>query len=321
MIGADSQYRGLAPLKFGLLMQLQQIDMNLFPVLDAIYATRNLTRAAERLHITQPAVSNALARLRRSLNDQLFIRTPAGMSPTPLTESIMPRVQQALALLDSSVTEHQEFEPASAARTLRLSMNDMAETLLLPRLLEHLQHRAPGISVESFYVPRDQLVKELAANSLDFGLDIPIVSATQLEQQRLVADRYLCMLRPDHPLAQADSLNLEQYLALEHIHVSSRRSGPGLADIALNKLGRRRKVKLRVQHYRVAPLVVMKTDLALTVPASLARQYPAKLFELPYQIPQMDWHLLWHRSQHEDPANRWVREQLVELFCGPGATN
>ncbi|WP_226667653.1 LysR family transcriptional regulator [Microbulbifer aggregans] len=295
-------------------MQLQQIDMNLFPVLDAIYATRNLTRAAERLHITQPAVSNALARLRRSLDDPLFIRTPNGMSPTPLTESIMPRVQQALALLGSSIAEQHTFDPASAQKTLRMSMNDMAETLLLPRLLEHLQQAAPGIGIESYYVPRDQLVKELAANSLDFGLDIPMVSATQLQQQRLVADRYQVMLRPDHPLAGQRSLTLEQYLALEHIHVSSRRSGPGIADIALNKLGRRRKVKLRVQHYRVAPMVVQKTDLALTIPASLARQHSAKLFELPFQIPQMDWHLLWHRSQDDDGANRWLREQIIALF-------
>lgn len=295
-------------------MQLQQIDMNLFPVLDAIYNTRNLTRASERLHITQPAVSNALARLRRALDDQLFTRTPSGMSPTPLTENIMPKVQQALALLGSSVTGHHRFEPASAHKTLRVSMNDMAETLVLPRLLEHLQTVAPGVSVESYYVPRDQLVKELAANSLDFALDIPMVSATQLNQQRLVADRYQCMVRPDHPLAGASSLTLEQYLELEHIHVSSRRSGPGIADIALNKLGRRRRVKLRVQHYRVAPLVVLKTDLALTVPVSLARQYPAKCFELPFQIPQMDWHLLWHRSQDEDGANRWLREQVIEMF-------
>ncbi|MCK7597604.1 LysR family transcriptional regulator [Microbulbifer sp. CAU 1566] len=295
-------------------MQLQQIDMNLFPVLDAIYNTRNLTRAAERLHITQPAVSNALARLRRAMDDQLFIRTPNGMSPTPLTEGIMPKVQQALALLGSSVTEHHRFEPASAQKTLRVSMNDMAETLVLPRLLEHLQQVAPGISVESYYVPRDQLVKELAANSLDFALDVPMVSATQLNQHRLSADRYQCMLRPDHPLAGETSLTLEQYLELEHIHVSSRRSGPGIADMALNKLGRRRKVKLRVQHYRVAPLVVLKTDLALTVPVSLARQYPAKCFELPFQIPQMDWHLLWHRSQDEEGANRWLREQVLNLF-------
>ena len=295
-------------------VQLQQIDMNLFPVLDAIYATRNLTRAAERLHITQPAVSNALARLRRALDDQLFIRTPSGMSPTPLTDSIMPRVQQALALLSSSVTEHHQFEPSTAQKTLRLSMNDMAETLVLPQLLEHLQQVAPGITVESYYVPRDQLVKELAANSLDFALDVPMVSATQLNQQRLVADRYQCMLRPDHPLASEPSLTLEQYLSLEHIHVSSRRSGPGLADIALNKLGRRRKIRLRVQHYRVAPLIVLKTDLALTVPASLVRQYPASCFELPFQIPQMDWHLLWHRSQGEDGANKWLREQIISLF-------
>jgi len=295
-------------------MQLQQMDMNLFLVLEAIYNERNLTRAAEQLHITQPAVSNALARLRRTLDDPLFTRTPAGMSPTPLTERIMPKVQQALALLSGSLSEERRFDPASARKTLRLSMNDMAETLLLPRLLERLQRLAPGIGVESYYVPRDQLVKELAANTLDFGLDIPLATATQLQQQRLVNDRYLCMLRADHPLAEQASLTLEQYLQLEHIHVSSRRSGPGMVDIALNKLGRRRNIKLRVQHYRVAPLVVLRTDLALTVPASLANQYPARLFELPFQVPQMDWHLLWHKNQHGDPASRWLRGELMGLF-------
>ncbi|MDP5208338.1 LysR family transcriptional regulator [Microbulbifer sp. 2205BS26-8] len=154
-------------------MQLQKMDTNLFMVLEAIYSTRNLTRAAEQLHITQPAVSNALARLRRSLDDPLFIRSPSGMTPTPLTESIMPRVQQALSLLANSLNEHRHFNPAQAHKTLRLSMNDMVETVLLPRLLETLEHQAPGVTVESFYVPRDQLAKELAANTLDFALDIP----------------------------------------------------------------------------------------------------------------------------------------------------
>lgn len=295
-------------------VQLQQMDMNLFLVLEAIYNERNLTRAAEQLHITQPAVSNALARLRRTLDDPLFIRGPAGMTPTPLTDNIMPRVQQALTLLGGSLNEQRQFKPAEATKTLRVSMNDMAETLLLPRLLERLQREAPGITVESYYVPRDQLAKELAANTLDFGLDIPLATATQLNQQRLINDRYLCMLRADHHLCGQASLTMDQYLRLDHIHVSSRRSGPGLVDIALNKLGRRRSIKLRVQHYRVAPLVVLRTDLALTVPASLANQYPARLFELPFQIPQMDWHLLWHRNQHDDPAHRWLRSQLLDLF-------
>ncbi|MCO1335578.1 LysR family transcriptional regulator [Microbulbifer sp. OS29] len=295
-------------------MQLQRIDMNLFPVLEAIYTTRNLTRAAEQLHITQPAVSNALARLRRTLDDPLFTRSPTGMAPTPLTDSIMPRVQEALSLLGASLNEQRHFIPQEARKTLRLSMNDMAETLLLPKLLETLEQEAPGITVESFHIPRENLVKELAANTLDFALDIPLATAPQIKQQSLMRDRYLCMLRKDHPLAESASLTLEQYLQLEHIHVSSRRSGPGLEDIALNKLGRRRNIKLRVQHYRVAPLVVLRTDLALTVPASLARQYSARLFELPFQMPQVDWHLLWHKNHHDDPANQWLRTKLINLI-------
>lgn len=295
-------------------INFRKMDLNLFLVLDAVYSHRNLTRAAEQLHITQPAVSNALARLRQQLDDHLFTRSPEGMTPTSVTENIMPQVQQALALLGNSVSKRNAFDPATANRTFRISMNDMAEGVLLPRLMERMGRIAPGIGIESYYVPRDDLTRELAANTLDLGIDVPMAEVPLLHQQRLNKDPHVVMVRPEHPLAKQKSLSLEHYLSLGHVHVSTRRSGAGIVDMALARAGVQRNIQLRVRHFHAAPAVVQQTNLALTVPEVIARQYPGKLFKAPFDIPQIDWYLFWHRNLHDEAANVWLRTQVSDLF-------
>lgn len=293
-------------------MRLSQVDLNLFIVFDAIYQQRNLTRAAEVLCITQPAVSNALGRLRNTLNDPLFVRTSQGMSPTPMAENIVGRVQEALQLLNTSVTEGEVFQPDQANKVFRLSMNDMAEAMILPGLLETLQELAPNVSVECFHVPRDLVERELAAGSLDFALDVPLISGTQICTTSMVKQRYACVVRKDHPFVH-DSITLDEFLELDHILVSSRRKGMSYVDVALNRLGRHRKVKVRVQHYQVAPMLVAKTNLALTIPMSMAQKYDMKVLELPFSLPALDWNLYWHTSADQDKANIWMRSLLLDL--------
>lgn len=293
-------------------MRLSQVDLNLFIVFDAIYQQRNLTRAAEVLCITQPAVSNALGRLRNTLNDPLFVRTSQGMSPTPMAENIVGRVQEALQLLNTSVTEGEVFRPDQADKVFRLSMNDMGEAMILPGLLEHLQEVAPGVSVECYNVPRELVERELAAGTLDFALDVPLISGNQVCNKPLIKQRYACMVRKDHPQV-GETLTMDEYLALDHIAVSSRRKGLSYVDLALNRLGRRRNVKTRVQHYQVAPMIVASTDLALTIPMSMAQKYDMKILELPFSLPALDWSLYWHTSADQDRANMWMRGLLEEL--------
>ena len=288
-------------------MRLSQVDLNLFVVFDAIYTERNLTRAAEVLCITQPAVSNALNRLRKTLNDQLFVRTPQGMMPTPVSENIVARVREALQLLGSSVHEGGKFEPQRAEKEFRLSMNDLAEALMLPPLLEHVQQAAPGITLSSYQVPREEVGKELASGAVDFAVDVPLANAADLCHAPLSREEYVCLVRADHPEV-GEQLTLEQYLALGHVHISSRRKGIGHVDMALNKLGKRRDIHLRLQHYMIAPRIVQRTNLAWTAPRALGRTLDLKAVELPFELQTLEWHLYWHKSADGDQANQWMRD-------------
>ncbi|RQS11089.1 LysR family transcriptional regulator [Burkholderia sp. Bp9002] len=294
-------------------MRLSKIDLNLFVVFDAIYSKRNLTRAAELLSLTQPAVSNALARLRKTLNDPLFVSTPAGMVPTPMAENIVGRVREALQLLDASAHEGDVFDPASSERVFRLSMSDLTEALLMPALGELLQLHAPRMQVRSYYMDRGELPTALANGSVDIAIDSAMIGDANLHQALLVRDRYACMIRRDHPF-RGDVLTLDDYLAMGHIHVSSRRKGSGHVDAELARLGQRRNIQMRVQHYMVAPLIAMRGDLALTAPLRLLRSYPARVLELPFELPDLEYCCYWHRSADRDHANQWLRERLTQLM-------
>lgn len=296
--------------------KLNRVDLNLFVVFDTIYAKRNLTRAAEVLCISQPAVSNALLRMRKTFNDPLFVSTPQGMVPTPVAENIASRVGEALQLLNSSVQEASLFVPRTADRVFRVSMNDLTETLLLPALGDVLQREAPGIRIESYLSNRRDVSRELATGALDLAIDAPLLNSDpQLRHGPLMSERFVCMLRKGHPLAGAP-LTLDHYLELGHIHISSRREGLGYVDTVLNKLGKPRKIQMRVQHYMVAPMIAMRTDLALTAPMGLVQGYDAVQMALPFELPAMDWHLYWHRSADKDPANAWLRETLRQFVQG-----
>lgn len=297
-------------------MRLAQVDLNLFVVFDTIYGVRNLTRAAEILSITQPAVSNALSRLRRTFDDQLFVRTPRGMVPTPVADNIAVQVREALQLLNLSVQEGNHFRPENSDKVFRLSMNDLPEALLLPALEEELQGIAPGVGIESHYHSRQEAPKALASGTLDLAIDVPLMQDPQLCHQRLVTDEYVCMVRRDHP-GVGDELTLDAYLALGHIQVSSRPGGMGQVDAALYRLGLNRTIRLRVKHYLVAPLVTLRTDLALTIPSRLAHHYDARLLKLPFVMPPLEWHLYWHKSADLDQANRWLRERLLQQQLNP----
>jgi DNA-binding transcriptional LysR family regulator len=294
-------------------MRPPKLDLNLFVVFEAIYDKRNLTRAAEMLFITQPAVSNALARMRKAFDDPLFVSTPAGMVPTPLSENIIGRVREALQLLETSATEGDVFVPAASERTFRLSMPDLTEAMLLPALGEVLQQQAPGMRIESYFTPRSDVPAALATGKIDFAIDAPLIDDPQLHQTPLGSDRYACMLRHDHPFA-GDTLSMDDYLALGHIQISSRRQGSGLVDAELHKLGKRRLMQMRVQHYLVAPLIALRTDLALTAPVQLLQRYDARILDLPFPLARAEWHLYWHRSGEQDQANRWVRGEVIRLM-------
>lgn len=293
-------------------MNLHKVDLNLFIIFDAIYTEANLTRAGQIVGITQPAVSNALARLRETFNDPLFVRTAQGMVPTPMAQNIIGPVRQALQLLRVSVQESRTFNPQQANKTFRISMTDLTEAVLFPPLFQRLRRLAPNVRIESMLARRRETTKELASGHLDFALDAPLNIDPQVRHVRLLEDRFICAMRPGHPLAR-DTLSMEQYLSLSHIHISSRRSGLGMVDLALGKLGLQRNIVLRSQHYMMATQVLQNTDMVVTVPERFASRHGLHQAALPVELPPLETHIYWHETTDQDPANRWMREQLIEI--------
>ncbi len=295
-------------------MNLSKVDLNLFIVFDAIYTEANLTRAGQIVGITQPAVSNALARLRETFNDPLFVRTAQGMVPTPMAQNIITPVRSALQLLRVSVQESRSFVPEQATKTYRISMTDLTEAVILPHLASRIRRMAPNINIDSFLVKRRETTKELAAGRLDFAIDAPLNTDTQVRHVKLFEDHHVCVMRPGHPLAKKERITLDDYLAQSHIHISSRRNGLGHVDLALGKMGLQRRVVLRSQHYQMAPLVMESTDMVMTVHERFAKRHSLHAVALPIDdVPPIETHLFWHESTDQDPANRWMREQIIEL--------
>lgn len=294
-------------------MRLDRVDLNLFVVFDTIYTERNLTRAAAVLHVTQPAISNALSRLRAVYGDELFVRQPRGMQPTPVAENIIGHVRQALALLNVSLHEGAAFDPAQSRQTFHLSMNDLAEMLVLPRLMKIVRERAPGMRITNHYVGRENLVRELSAGEIDLAIDVPLVNDANVMHQPVSKEEYVCVLRHGHPMLAA-AFTLEDYLTLDHVHVSNRRSGGGYIDFALSKLGRKRNIAVRLQHYVAAPDIIRDSDMALTVPRAMADRLDLPSVPVPCELDSLDWHLYWHRSAEGDGANRWMRDVVRGLL-------
>lgn len=294
-------------------MRLTQVDLNLFLVFNAIYSEQSLTKASKILCITQPAVSNALSRLRTTFNDPLFIRTMGSMHPTPFAKNIIEDVREALQLFACSIEEGHKFDPSESKIQINCSMNDLAESLFLPAIIKYLQRYAPAITFNSYYVSRDKVTKELAAGTLDFAIDIPFSTDKNIFNKTLSGEEHVCVVRKNHPII-VDELSLQDYINLGHIHVSNRRKGQGAVDIALNKLGYQRNIKVRVKHYMVAIKLIENSDLLWTIPKRLAIQFNLNYFALPIDMPAVVWHLLWHKNANKDQANVWLRELFFKLI-------
>lgn len=292
-------------------MRLTQIDLNLFLVFDAIRNEGSLTRAAQVLSVTQPAVSNALARLRAALGDPLFVRAGSGMTPTAFADSIAPQVAQALQLLAVAAQPPAQFDPARSARSFRLSMPDLFNSLVLAPLAARLEHRAPQVSLRNFRAARGELRPALARGNLDLAIEVALPDTTGLIALPFRSERHVCALRPGHPMARAP-LTLDRYLALGHVHVSGRRRGSGAVDLALKSIGARRRVHLRLQHFLAVGTVVAGSDLAVSLPESWARLLGLTALPLPFDVPPQDTFLYRHSRSDGDAAVMWLWDMLAD---------
>ncbi len=301
-------------------MSFLTLDLNLLRVFDAVMTEQNLTRAANRLAMTQPAVSNAVKRLRDALGDELLIRTAHGVKPTARAESLWPAVRRALADLEEAVAPR-SFELAKANATFRMAMADATAGLLLPPLVRLIESDAPGIDIRMVPLttrePRPMLLRGDIDLAVGFfpGVVAQLQGATDtpIRHERLYAGEYVCVMRKDHPLADKD-LTLDRYCDANHLLVSFSGRARGLVDDALVSQGRERRILLTVNQFFTAGKVVAASDLLMVIPRHLidATGMSTQLIQkvLPLRLPEVHIDMLWHERDARSPGHRWLREQL-----------
>ena len=298
-------------------VHLSRIDLNLFVVFDAIYTEGGITRASKRLSLTQPAISHALGRLRELFDDPLFMRQGKAMIPTPLARVMIDPVRQSLQGFEATLKRVDRFDPATARKHFTVGMRDVRELTVLPNLLRAVTRAAPFIDIAVVRAERKQLETELAAGTLDAAIDVRLALSDEVRRQLINAERLVVVARPRHPTVKRE-LDLETYLSQEHILVSSRRRGFGVEDYELSRHGLKRRIRLRCQHYFAACRVVSETDLILTMAERYARivnrLFRNRVLPFPLEVPDYDAYLYWHVNAEADPANRWLRKQLMAAF-------
>ncbi len=296
-----------------------RIDLNLFIVFDAIYTEGNLTRAANVLNLTQPAVSHSLARLRDHFGDPLFVRQSNKMLPTAVAKNVISDVREALHQLQVALQQSRQFDPSSAHKRYAISLHDSLEASYLPYLMGHINSEAPLIDLTSTRVRRSELENKLASGDIDFAIDILLPVGNNICHTQLENDQLVVVAASNHP-ALNNQLDLASYLEQKHVLVSSRVSGPGLEDFELGRLGLQRRVGLRCQHFFSACRVVESSDMLLTIPETAAKMFSKVLnistYPLPVELPGIDVHLYWHINVDKDPANRWLRNKILIASSG-----
>jgi DNA-binding transcriptional LysR family regulator len=294
--------------------------LNLLRVFDAVMTEQNLTRAASRLAMTQPAVSNAVKRLRDALGDELLIRTAHGVKPTARAESLWPAVRRALADLEEAVAPR-SFELAKAHVTFRMAMADATAGLLLPPLVRVIEKDAPGIDIRMMPLttrePRPLLLRGDIDLAIGFfpGVVAQLQGATEtpIRHERLYTSQYVCVMRKEHALANKD-LSLEAYCQANHLLVSFSGRARGLVDDALLSLNKERRILLTVNQFFTAGKVVAHSDLIMVLPhhliaaTGMTNALVAK--ELPFPMPEVHIDMLWHERDARSPGHQWLREQL-----------
>ncbi len=294
-----------------------KFDLNLMLVLEAIYDEGNTTRAAKTLFLSQSAVSHSLGRLRELYDDPLFVRRGQVMAPTPLTQRIINQVKDGLHEIRRSVNEADNFNPADQKHVFHLGLRDIIETALMPQFMSKITEIAPDLSITSQQMTPAEVEALLAQGKLDAVVETVMPMPDTIKNIRVFSESFVVIARKDHP-ALKHALTIEEYLSHKHVVVSLKDSGPEWIDNELVRRGLRRDIALRCQHFFSAGYVVMNTNFIATVPKAvskfLSKDLDIGVANLPFQAPSIDVCLYWHQRNHEDSANCWLRQQIIQGF-------
>jgi DNA-binding transcriptional LysR family regulator len=304
-------------------MELQDIDLNQLVVFQQLIVERRVSRVAEALGLTQPAVSNTLAKMRRQFGDELFLRTPAGMVPTPFAEQLSESVGPALGLIHSGLNRQNRFDPASCQRAMSIGMTDIGEIVFLPALIDRVRQAAPGVSLSTVRNAVVNLREAMEAGQVDLAIGLLPQLKAGFFQRRLFQQRYVCLFRRGHALDRDLPITPQDFSAAEHLLVVSPGTGHGKVDEFLRRAGIERRIRLTVPHFVGVGHILQGSDLVASVPERLA-QHLAGPFDLrhvphPVKLPDVAINLFWHAKAHRSPAHQWLRGVVIDLFADDAA--
>ncbi|TBU96442.1 LysR family transcriptional regulator [Phytopseudomonas dryadis] len=292
---------------------LRRLDLNLLVTLDALLAEHNVTRAAARLHLSQPSVSVHLAKLREALGDPLLLPGPRGMRPTARAEELREPLRQALEALQRAVSPSSPFDPARADNTWRVAASDYGESTILLPALSGLRSAAPGTRLAVLDMAPSRIAGQAERGEIDLALRTRDEAPATLRHRLLFSERYVLAGRAGHPRLQRRP-TLAQFCTLDQVIVSPDGGGfQGVTDTQLAERGMSRRVALSVPHFLFLGAVLASTDLVAVVPARLVRDNAAlQVVEPPLEVPGFEMLMLWHERVHRDPAHQWLREHIVK---------
>jgi DNA-binding transcriptional LysR family regulator len=308
--------------KAGRTVSFNNFDLNLLRVFDAILQTRSVTTAASNLHLTQPAVSKQLNRLRELLEDPLFVRTNDGMAPTPRAEALAGPIRQALSEVRNAIEQQLGFDPGTSDRTFRIFMNDVGQMALLPRVLAVIVKEAPLVNIQTVQIPT-QRMRSVGLESGDVDLAVGYFEEFDgsMHRQVLFEEHYVGMVRAGHPTIH-DVLTFEQFLQSPHLVYQPSGGGHGsqenFVDKAFWQAGVERRVAVRLGHAVGISAMVSHTDWLVIVPQMLAQAcanlVDVSILDLPIEIPRFQIAQYWHDRFHTDPGSRWLRSIFARLY-------
>ncbi|MDT4792056.1 PCP degradation transcriptional activation protein [compost metagenome] len=302
-----------------------KLDLNLLRVLQAIYDTRNITAAAGSLKVSQPAASAALARLRDSFNDPLFIRTPFGMEPTPRTESIIEKVKEVIESIDQDILTRQCFDPRQASSDFVLCLTAIAEHVFLPSLFPVMKQQAPSARIRSLSLSPQDVAQGLQSGKVDLAIGFyPDLVSADIYQQRLFSHALVCLVRKGHPIA-GSRMTLDEFLKAEHVQVKDSSRTSEMFDQVLATCEQERNVVLTTSHYMSVPGIICESDLVAVAPKVVANMFAEqcglKIVSLPVEIPEYDVKQYWHRKFHHHPRLIWLRSLIQREFSNAPAAS
>jgi DNA-binding transcriptional LysR family regulator len=300
------------------MIEPSSIDLNLLSVFQEVYRERQISAAARRLGLTQSAVSNALARLRRTFGDELFVRTAHGMQPTPLAQQMAEPIGAAMAQVALALSQRSRFDPATSGRRFTLAMTDVGEVYFMPVLIECCRSGAPNVEIASIRANGLTLKDDMETGRVDLAIGAFEDVSEALYHRALFRQHFVSMFRKDHPLAKG-KVDLARFVAAPHLIVDAAQSPYDRINALLDKAGVTAGARFRVPHFTAVPYIVSTSELVVTVPQKLAESaagpFGLKWIAPPLALPTLQTNVFWHRRFNHDPGIQWLRGLIADVFA------